>query len=213
MTVLAIFTVTFDIATIINLVCDIIYFMKLLFLIGASAVGKMTVGQELAKITDFKLFHNHMTIEPVIELFGEFNLEITNKLRQVIFEEFAKSSNYGMIFTYVWDFNQQSNWDEIENIKNIFKPYGAEFYYVELIASQKTRLERNKSENRLKNKPSKRNTEFSDNMLIEDDKKYRLVSNIGEIKYENYLRIENENLSVEEVAKKIKEYFGFIKKS
>ena len=36
--------------------------MKLLFLIGNSAVGKMTVGQELMKITNMRLFHNHMTI-------------------------------------------------------------------------------------------------------------------------------------------------------
>lgn len=185
--------------------------MKLLFLIGASAVGKMTVGQQLAKVTDFKLFYNHMTIEPVIELFGEFNLKITNKLRRVIFEEFAKSSSYGMIFTYVWDFNQQSNWDEIESIKNIFKPYNTDFYYVELIATQKERLKRNKSKNRLKYKPSKRNIEFSNNMLIEDDKKYRLISNISEIKFENYLRIENDNLSAVNTAKKIKEYFGFTK--
>ena len=38
--------------------------MKLIFLIGAGAVGKMTVGQELAKITPLRLFHNHMIIEP-----------------------------------------------------------------------------------------------------------------------------------------------------
>ena len=43
--------------------------MKLLFIIGDAAVGKMTVGQELMKITDLRLFHNHMTIEPVIEIF------------------------------------------------------------------------------------------------------------------------------------------------
>ena len=44
--------------------------MKLVIIFGNLAVGKMTVGQELAKITDLKLFHNHMTIEPVIEIFG-----------------------------------------------------------------------------------------------------------------------------------------------
>lgn len=153
--------------------------------------------------------HNHITIEPVIELFGEFNLNITNKLRQVYFEEFAKSSKYGMIFTYVWDFNQQSNWDEIKSIKDIFKPYNAEFYYVELIASLEERLKRNRSENRLNYKPSKRNLEFSDKILIDDDKKFRLVSNIGEIKFENYLRIDNNNTSAEDVAKMIKEYFKF----
>ena len=46
--------------------------MKLVFIIGDAAVGKMTVGQELMKITDLRLFHNHMAIEPVIEIFGVF---------------------------------------------------------------------------------------------------------------------------------------------
>lgn len=40
--------------------------MKLVIIFGNLAIGKMTVGQELAKITNLKLFHNHMTIEPVI---------------------------------------------------------------------------------------------------------------------------------------------------
>ena len=44
--------------------------MKLVFLIGDAAVGKMTVGQELMKQTELRLFHNHMMIEPVIELWA-----------------------------------------------------------------------------------------------------------------------------------------------
>ena len=44
--------------------------MKLVLIIGSGAVGKMTVGQELMKITDLRLFHNHMMIEPVIEIFN-----------------------------------------------------------------------------------------------------------------------------------------------
>lgn len=39
--------------------------MELVILFGPQAVGKMTVGQELAKQTGFKLFHNHMTIDLV----------------------------------------------------------------------------------------------------------------------------------------------------
>ena len=44
--------------------------MKLVFIFGDGAVGKMTVGQELAKITELRLFHNHMSIEPVLEILG-----------------------------------------------------------------------------------------------------------------------------------------------
>ena len=47
--------------------------MKLVLIIGDGAVGKMTVGQELTKITDLRLFHNHMSIELVLDVFGGYN--------------------------------------------------------------------------------------------------------------------------------------------
>ena len=181
--------------------------MKLVFILGDAAVGKMTVGQELMKITDLRLFHNHMTIEPVIEIFGKYDGETIFRLREVIFEEFAKSDNYGMIFTYMWAFDCPRDWEYLEHVKSIFAPYGTEFYYVELVAPQSVRLERNKTENRLSNKPSKRDVETSDARLLRDDEKYRCVSFEGEIPFENYLRIENENISAEDAAKMIKERF------
>lgn len=181
--------------------------MKLLFMIGNAAVGKMTVGQELAKITGLRLFHNHMTIEPVIKIFGQYNGEAISRLRQVVFEEFAKTDNYGMIFTYMWAFDQQSDWDYVEYVKNIFKPYDTEFYYVELVASREVRLERNATENRLLNKASKRNISVSNQRLIDDDNKYRLESMDGEIPFENYMKIDNTNLAPDVVAQMIKNQF------
>lgn len=182
--------------------------MKLVFLIGDAAVGKMTVGQELMKITGLRLFHNHMTIEPVIEIFGKYDGKTIFRLRDVIFEEFAKSDCSGMIFTYMWAFDHKEDWDYVEHVKEIFAPYGTDFYYVELIAPQSVRLMRNESENRLKNKPSKRDIETSNRRLVNDDEKYRCVSYEGEIKFDNYLRIENENISAEDAAKMIKEKFS-----
>ncbi len=184
--------------------------MKLLFLIGNSAVGKMTVGQELMKITDLRLFHNHMSIEPIIEIFGYFNRTAVNRMREVIFEEFAASDNYGMIFTYMWAFDQQSDWDYIEHVKEIFrqKNSNAEFYYAELVASKEIRLQRNVSENRLKNKASKNDIDVSNQRLLNDDEKYRLESYEGENAFENYIKHGNSNLSPQDAAKQIKEYFN-----
>lgn len=182
--------------------------MKLVFLIGNGAVGKMTVGQELMKLTGLRLFHNHMTIEPVIEVFGYYNGTVVSKMRQIIFEEFAKSDNYGMIFTYMWAFDQQSDWDSVERVTNIFKEQGAEVYYVELVASQEVRLKRNETENRLKNKASKRDLEASRERILRQDEKYRLESYEGEVPYENYMKIDNTNLSPEEVARMIQERFS-----
>lgn len=182
--------------------------MKLLFLIGDAAVGKMTVGQELMKISDLRLFHNHMTIEPVLEVFGQFRGKTIQRLRKVIFEDFATSDCYGMIFTIMWAFDMQSDWDYIAHVSDIFKQHDADIYYVELVAPQEIRLEHNVSENRLKHKPSKRDIESSNQRLLRDDNNYRCVSNDGEITFENYIKIDNSNLSAKEVAKIIKEYFS-----
>ena len=182
--------------------------MKLVIILGDSAVGKMTVGQELTKITDLRLFHNHMTIEPVVDIFGYYDHVLVEKLRRDIFESFAKSDNYGLIFTLMMDFDRDEDWDYLEKVKNIFRPYDTEFYYVELIASQEVRLKRNATENRLAHKPSKRNIEVSNQRLINDDIKHRCVSKEGEIPFPNYLRIDNTNLSAHDTAVLIKKEFN-----
>ncbi len=182
--------------------------MKLLFLLGDAAVGKMTVGQELMKITGLRLFHNHMTIEPVIEIFGRYDGKTIFEMRDIIFKNFAASENDGMIFTYMMDFDMPSEWEYLEHVRKIFEPYGTTFYYVELIAPQEVRLKRNVSENRLKNKASKRDTESSNKRLINDDRNHRCVSREGEIPFDNYLRIENSTIRPEDAAGIIKDAFG-----
>ena len=181
--------------------------MKLVFLIGDAAVGKMTVGQELMKITDLRLFHNHMTIEPVLEIFGRFEGAVIHEMRKMIFKHFAASNLYGLIFTYMMAFDQPSDWEYLNHVKQIFEPYKTEFYYVELIAPQAIRLQRNATENRLKNKPSKRDICVSNQRLIADDQAYRCVSFEGEIPFDNYLRVDNSNMSPQCAAKLIKESF------
>ena len=183
--------------------------MKLLILIGNSAVGKMTVGQELCKITPFRLFHNHVAIEPVLEVFGNFHAPAIHRIREVIFEEFAKTDAYGLVFTYMWAFDLQSDWDYIAHVKEIFGLTEEDIYHVELIAPQDVRLERNATENRLKHKASKRDIDASNARLIRDDENYRCESLPGELQFQNYLRLENANISPAEAARIIKKTFAF----
>ncbi len=178
--------------------------MKLILIIGSGAVGKMTVGQELMKITDLRLFHNHMMIEPVIEIFNSFNGKVIARLREVVFEEFLQSDNLGMIFTYMWAFDMPSDREYVLNVASKFE----EVYCVELIADQAVRLERNKTENRLKNKASKRDLAASDRRVINEDTNHRLVSEPGEIPFENYVRIDNTHLAPDVVAQMIKDKFN-----
>lgn len=182
--------------------------MNLVVLIGSGAVGKMTVGQELMKITDYRLFHNHHMIEPVIEIFGKYDGAVVSKLREDIFEAFMKTDYSGMIFTFMWAFDLQSDWDYLKSVTDRFEATGGTVYYVELVADRAVRIERNKTENRLKNKASKRNIVISEDRMLREETKYRLVSNEGEVPFENYIKIDNTNLEPDEVAAMIKKRFN-----
>jgi AAA domain len=78
--------------------------MKLVFIYGPPASGKLTVARELAKLTGFRVFHNHVSIEFVQSLF-EFGtkpfLRLTDKYRTEMIEEAAKEG-VNTIFTFVY---------------------------------------------------------------------------------------------------------------
>ncbi|APC49869.1 shikimate kinase [Virgibacillus halodenitrificans] len=183
--------------------------MKLVLIFGPQAVGKMTVGQELAKLTNLKLMHNHMTIDLLEPLFG-FSPELwklSNTFREEIFRSFAKTDQDGIIFTFVWAFNKQEDWENVEHVCTIFREKNAEIYFVELEAKLDIRLKRNKTANRLEHKPTKRNINQSEQNLLNSSETLRLNSREGELKRDNYVRIDNNKLSAVEVAERIKEHF------
>ncbi len=185
--------------------------MKLIIIFGPHAVGKMTVGQELSKLTNLKLFHNHMTIDIVNDLFENLPEEksrLINLFRKEIFEAFSCSEEYGMIFTYMWAFDRQEDWNYINYVEELFTSKGAEVYFVELEADYELRIERNKTENRLLNKSTKRNLEKSELIFRTLESKYRLNSYEGEITKINYIKINNTSLTPEKAALIIKNKFS-----
>ncbi|MET3728369.1 hypothetical protein ABID52_001950 [Fictibacillus halophilus] len=186
--------------------------MKLVLLFGPQAVGKMTVGHELEKVTKLKLFHNHMTIDLVTPFFkygSKDGRRLVNLFRSEIFQTFAKSDQYGMIFTYVWAFNYKEDGEFVESVCQVFEKEGADIYFVELESDLETRLQRNVTPHRLEHKPSKRDLAWSETDVRTSMEKYRLNSYEGEIKRKNYLRINNTNLNADEVAKLIQHTFKF----
>ena len=147
-----------------------------------------------------------MMIEPVLEIFGGWRGDVS-RLRRVILEEFVKSDCEGMIFTYMWAFDMPSDRDYIQGVAKLFEENGADIYCVELVASQEIRLQRNRTENRLNNKASKRDLDFSTSLILNEDANHRLESREVEIPFANYMRIDNSRLSPEAVAKLVQECF------
>ena len=88
--------------------------MKLIFLYGAPASGKLTVARELATLTGFALFHNHLIVDAVGSVFP-FGSEPFVRLRESfwlsVLEEAAKSGR-SLIFTFAPEGSVSSDFPE-----------------------------------------------------------------------------------------------------
>jgi len=186
--------------------------MNFVVIFGPPAVGKMTVGYELAKLTGMKVFHNHMTIDLVLEFFPyghEKFFILVNEFRRRVFEEVATSDLSGMIFTYVWALDQPNDKQQVDAYCDIFRRNGANVYFVELEADLNERLERNKGEFRLSKKSSKRDTARSEKNLLKTEKNYQMNTHSDFFYQENYVKINNTKLSPDVTARQIVEAFDF----
>ena len=69
--------------------------MSLIVLIGAQAVGKMTVGKALEKQLDAKLLFNHQTIDLFANYLGytERAFQLSDSVRKGLFQFCRKSSH------------------------------------------------------------------------------------------------------------------------
>jgi hypothetical protein len=76
--------------------------MNLVFLHGPAASGKLTVGRELARITGYQLFHNHLVVDAVTAVF-DFGSESFVRLREEMwlsmFREAARTG-VSLVFTF-----------------------------------------------------------------------------------------------------------------
>lgn len=184
--------------------------MNFVIIFGPPAVGKMTVGAELQKLTGLKLFHNHMTIDLVLNFFdwGAPQFKLVGEFRRRIFEEVAASDLPGLIFTYVWAFDQPGDKLYIDDCCALFRKHGARICFVELEADLDTRLARNRTEFRLQEKRPKRDVQHSESLMLKHEKEHQMNSSGGFYYPENYVRINNTNLPPQTVARTIAERFS-----
>jgi hypothetical protein len=183
----------------------------LLVLVGPPAVGKMTVGREVEARTGLRLFHNHHTIDLVLRFFDygtpAFG-RLVGEFRRRIFEEVAASDLPGLIFTYVWAFDDPRDAAAVEAYAGIFRQRGGRVMFAELEASQAERLRRNETELRLAEKPSKRDVAESRRRLLEADARWQLGSRGAYDGRADWLRLDTTTLTPEEAAARIAAHFG-----
>jgi hypothetical protein len=185
--------------------------MHLVVIFGPPAVGKMSVGHELAEATGLRLFHNHMALEPVLRLFAFDSPQFTRIVRAFrdhVFQEVADSDLPGLIYTCMWDLDDADDRAYIDDVCFRFEARGAAIHFVELWASLDERLRRNRTAQRLEEKPSKRDVHASEQRLLAREMDGRLNSN-GDFFYpERHIRIDNTHRSARDTAATIAARLG-----
>ena len=185
---------------------------NLIVVCGPQAVGKMTVAESLRDKLKYNMMMNHDSIEVSDKIFGfatPAQKEFNRFFREKAFE-LAVKHNVDFIFTYVCAFEMPEEREYLTKLADLFVSNGGSFFFVELSADLATRLARNETPYRMERKASKRDVAWSRSNLLKDAENHRLNSDEGEIWFENHLKIDNTNLSPDEVADRVIKHFGLV---
>ena len=185
-----------------------------IFIIGAPASGKMTIGQELSRLTDATLFYNHKAIDFALEIYQDFTEEMWEFVRGITFSflETSARNHRSIILTDVIDFSNDYQLIYLKQIQDLLDNFHQEVMFVELETTLEERLHRNRTENRLKHKPLKRHIEISEREILETTEILQLNSQNQPNELHHYFKINNTNLSAAEVAKQIQNKMNTIEK-
>lgn len=182
---------------------------KLIIIFGPEAVGKMTVGQHLAPMLDYNLIVYDYFTDLCLKTLKTHKFKTFENLVSYLFKGIGQSASMGFIFTFPWNFSKSKDRLFVNQLIHDSGVRTEDVYFVELDASQRTRLFRNVTDNRLNNKPYKRNADVSAKELKEMDKTGNYHSSYEEFSSKkHYLYINNEDLTPTEVSRMIIEKFS-----
>jgi hypothetical protein len=178
----------------------------LVVIYGPPAAGKLTVASELAELTGFKLFHNHLTMNAVREVFDFGTIQLAETLarvRLVVFEAAAREG-VDMIFTLA---NQRRRTEErpgfvdrfIADIDRIVEGSGGRVVRAQLCPPPEVLLDRVTEASR-----------FTHNKLTDVEwyrglfQTHELYDTLGD----DDLAIDNSDLAPADVARTIRDHHG-----
>lgn len=177
--------------------------MRLVFIYGPPAVGKLAVATELAKLTGFKLHHNHVSIDFVRSIF-EFSTppygRLVDKYRREMLEEAARE-NVDTIFTFVYGKGVDDEF--VRDIIRRVESHNGKVLFVRLYCS------RGELSRRVAIKSRKKQGKLASRRDLDGlFKDFDLVSNVPSAES---LSIETTHNSPRKVARSIAGHYGLVK--
>lgn len=174
--------------------------MKLVFIYGSPAVGKLTVANEIARKTDFKVFHNHLSIDAIKPIF-EFGSPSFGKLIDLIRVETVKeAARVGLNLIYTFCYAKGSDDVHVEKITRAVEEHGGEVCFV-LLKADRAELNKRVVEESRRTMGKAKTVEMMDFF----HETYDLLSPVPD---RESLIIDNTHLSAENAAERIIEHFN-----
>ncbi len=170
-----------------------------IILYGAMAVGKLTVGKELAKQLKYKLTHNHLINDLVSSVFDRDTFELNSLVEKLRYEFYESAVKYGhnIIITHCYSHSYVSptglsDPDYMKNLENKLVKSGAKVLFVHLQADAESLLTRVKNASR---REHKKLTNVSVMKVLINEKDFKTSAPV-----KNNLVIDNTKLSPKKVV-------------
>jgi hypothetical protein len=110
--------------------------MNLVFIYGPPGVGKLTVAREVARLTGYRLFDNHVSIDcvrPVFDFGTPPFWRVVGGIREMVLEE-AAANRVSLVFTYAYAHPQDA--PQVERMCGIFEARGGRALLVRLVCTR-----------------------------------------------------------------------------
>jgi RNase adaptor protein for sRNA GlmZ degradation len=176
--------------------------MKLVFIYGAPAVGKLTVANEIAAQTNFKVFHNHLSIDAIEPIFDFGTKPFARLIDLIRVETIAEAARENIDLIHTFCYAKGSDDEYVAKITEAVESNGGEICFVLLIC-QRDELERRVLTESRKQFGKANNLEILNEILGKHDL-------FSPVPTRESLIIDNTNLSPDVVAKKIIEHYCLI---
>ncbi len=173
--------------------------MKLIFIYGPPAAGKLTVATALAEQTGFKVFHNHLSIECVEPIFDFGTSSFWKLVEMIRLETLAEAARVDQNLVYTFCYAKDKDDPHIEKVTKAIEENGGEVCFVLLTCS------RAELEKRVAMESRKKFSKVNDpDILTEILETYDLFSPVPG---RESLQIDNTDVPAEEAARQIVEHY------
>lgn len=122
--------------------------MRLIFIYGPPASGKLTIAEILSEQTGIPLFHNHLSRDLVKDIYKDelaSHYALVDKLRFDVLD-YCSKNNTDLIFTYVYEGNNDDA--NVKRFIEIIESNSGEVVFVELTANRDDLIDRVDNESR-----------------------------------------------------------------